>query len=100
MFGPAQGGAPIKRGMAPVGVFIRYGLMDRLSTVAYGLMLAVGAIIAWIDRYVIDGVMNWSGWILLVGGRRLRGLQTGNVQDYVYAVALGIVVLGAWGILR
>jgi NADH-quinone oxidoreductase subunit L len=100
MFGPAQGGAAIKRGFTPVGAFIRYGLMDRLATVAYGIMLAVGAIIAWIDRYVIDGLMNWSGWILLVLGRRLRALQTGNVQDYVYAVALAVVVFGAWGILR
>ena len=100
MFGKAQGGVAIKRAFTPVGVFIRFGLMDRLGRVAYGVMLAGGAIIAWFDRYVIDGVMNWSGYVLLVGSQRLRAVQTGNVQDYVYAVALGLVVLSAWGILR
>ena len=100
MFGPSLGGAGVKRGFAPVGEFIRFGLMDRLSTVGYGVMLALAALVAWFDRYVIDGLMNWLGWLFLAGGRRLRTVQTGNVQDYVYAVALGIVVLGAWGVLR
>jgi hypothetical protein len=43
--------------------------------------------------------MNVSGYVTLKSGDRLRLLQTGNVQHYVYAVIAGVIVLAAWGLL-
>ena len=31
--------------------------------------------LSWIDRYLIDGLMNWSAYITVVGGQELRGSQ-------------------------
>jgi hypothetical protein len=46
-----------------------------------------------VDRYLVDGVLNvLSAWTLRAGDR-LRRLQTGLPQDYVYGVALGALVL-------
>ncbi len=87
--------------LAPVGRLARSGAVDKLylfgfQKLALGLANAVG----WFDRYVIDGVMNLLGWATIMGGRRVRRIQTGNVADYVYAVIAGAVVLATWGILR
>jgi tetrahydromethanopterin S-methyltransferase subunit E len=49
--------------------------------------------VGWVDRYLVDGVLNVvSAWTLVVGDD-LRGIQTGKAQDYVYSVAVGVLVL-------
>ena len=46
-----------------------------------------------IDRYIVDGVVNvLSAWTVM-GAGRLRRMQTGRVQDYVFGVAVGMVAL-------
>ena len=77
----------------------RYGL-DGLFAAAYRWgLLALASLVGWVDRYVVDGVLNvLSAWTLQ-GGDRLRRLQTGLAQDYVYGVALGalcLLVLARW----
>ena len=45
------------------------------------------------DRYVVDGVLNvLSAWTLDAGDR-LRRIQSGQPQDYVYGVAFGVCSL-------
>ncbi len=87
--------------LAPVGVLARSGAVDRLFETGYrrGLLLLSSAV-GWFDRYIVDGIMNLSGWATIMTGRRLRKLQTGNAQDYVFAVIAGAVVLAAWGLFR
>ena len=52
-----------------------------------------GRVVGWLDRYVVDGLLNvFSAWTLRAGDR-LRRLQTGLPQDYVYGVALGALIL-------
>jgi NADH-quinone oxidoreductase subunit L len=71
----------------------RYGL-DALFAGLYRLgLLALARLVGWIDRYLVDGVLNvLSAWTLRAGDR-LRRLQTGQPQDYVYGVALGALLL-------
>ena len=40
-----------------------------------------------------------SAWTLRFGDR-LRGIQSGVPQDYVYGVALGVLLLIVWSQLR
>jgi NADH:ubiquinone oxidoreductase subunit 5 (subunit L)/multisubunit Na+/H+ antiporter MnhA subunit len=70
----------------------RYGL-DGVFAALYRLLLAFSRLIGWIDRYVVDGVLNaLSAWTLRAGDR-LRRVQSGLPQDYLYGVALGVLVL-------
>jgi NADH-quinone oxidoreductase subunit L len=62
--------------------------------------LALADGMAWIDRYVVDGVINWIGYRTIDAGRRVRPLQTGYAPDYVLAVVLGAVSVAAWAVLR
>jgi NADH-quinone oxidoreductase subunit L len=71
----------------------RYGL-DGLFAGLYRLvLLAIARLVGWIDRYLVDGLLNvLSAWTLRAGDR-LRGLQSGQPQDYVYGLALGVLLL-------
>ncbi|MFO0568761.1 MAG: NADH-quinone oxidoreductase subunit L [Polyangiaceae bacterium] len=87
--------------LAPVGRLARSGAVDRLYVLGFRhVALGLANLIGWVDRYVIDGVMNFLAWATIMGGRRVRKLQTGNAADYVYAVIAGALVLATWGYLR
>ena len=47
----------------------------------------------WVDRYVIDALVNFVGAIPGVCGSVLRSLQNGMVQFYALAMMLGLLVL-------
>ena len=76
---------------------IRRFWLDDLFAGIYGrVVLGFSRIIGWIDRYLVDGIVNLlSAWTLRFGDR-LRGIQSGLPQDYVYAVALGVLLLVVW----
>jgi len=60
----------------------------------YGVvLLGFSRIVGWIDRYLVDGVLNvLSDWTVQAGDE-LRGIQTGKPQDYVYGIGAGVLVL-------
>jgi NADH-quinone oxidoreductase subunit L len=60
------------------------------------LVLWFARLVGWIDRYLVDGIVNaLSAWTLSAGDR-LRRMQSGRAQDYVYGVAVGILLLLVW----
>ena len=59
-------------------------------------LLGFSRLIGWIDRYLVDGVLNaLSAWTLDAGDD-MRTMQSGRAQDYVYGVAVGVLVLLLW----
>jgi NADH-quinone oxidoreductase subunit L len=74
----------------------RFWLDDLFIGVYRDVILGSSRLIGWIDRYVVDGIVNLlSAWTLRFGDR-LRRIQTGVPQDYVYGVALGVLLLIIW----
>jgi hypothetical protein len=59
-------------------------------------MLGFSRLIGWIDRYLVDGLLNVLSALTLRAGGRLRGIQSGRAQDYVYGVAFGVLFLIVW----
>lgn len=51
--------------------------------------------IAWFDRHVIDGSMDGMAWVTNRISYAIRGLQSGNVQFYVWFYLIGVLLLGA-----
>jgi NADH-quinone oxidoreductase subunit L len=47
----------------------------------------------WIDRYVIDAIVNLCGYVPLMFGSLLRPLQNGVVPFYALVMVLGMLVL-------
>ena len=71
----------------------RYGLDALFAGLYRGVLLAFARAVGWVDRYLVDGVLNVLSAGTLRAGDGLRRLQTGQPQDYVYGVALGALVL-------
>jgi NADH-quinone oxidoreductase subunit L len=78
------------------GAHARFWIDDVFLGVYRGVLLAFSAAIGWLDRYLVDGVLNVVSAWTVAAGDRLRGIQTGLPQDYVYAVAIGVFALILW----
>jgi NADH-quinone oxidoreductase subunit L len=69
---------------------------DVFITVYRGVLMALAGLIGWIDRYLVDGALNVVSAWTVSSGDVLRRIQTGRVQDYVLAVAAGVVAVVWW----
>ncbi|BAT51427.1 NADH dehydrogenase subunit 5 [Nostoc sp. NIES-3756] len=49
-----------------------------------------------IDRFVVDGIVNFVGLFSLLGGEGLKYSTSGQTQFYAFTVLLGVGLLGAW----
>jgi NADH-quinone oxidoreductase subunit L len=49
--------------------------------------------IAWFDRHVVDGFMNSLAWVTNVTGSKIKGIQSGAVQQYAVVFLSGTLVL-------
>lgn len=49
-----------------------------------------------IDRFVVDGIVNFVGLFSLLGGEGLKYSTSGQTQFYALTVLLGVGVLGMW----
>ena len=83
--------SPIRR-----AALARFWIDDVFEGVFGASMFAFSRLIGWLDRYLVDGVLNVVSAWTLVAGDRLRLMQTGRAQDYVYGVGVGVLVLILW----
>jgi NADH-quinone oxidoreductase subunit L len=81
--------------LGPLGRLIeRRYLVDEAFVALYRVLyLALGKAIGWLDRYVVDGAVNLLTWLVGAAAVRLRAAHTGRVQDALYAVAAGVLLL-------
>ena len=85
---------------APLAAFLeradRASLVDRSWALLYRqVLIRVADVSRWVDRYLVDGLMNGIGWSTLETGSAVRPVQTGRMRDYVFAVMVGALLL-AW----
>ncbi len=78
----------------------RYWLDDAFEAGYRGAILLLAALVGWVDRYLVDGLVNVASALTLRAGAALRRMQTGRAQDYLYGVAAGFLFLlilwGSW----
>jgi NADH-quinone oxidoreductase subunit L len=90
--------ARLASALAPIDFMARrrYGLDALYAALYRGILLGFSRVIGWVDRYIVDGVLNVLSAAALRAGDALRRLQTGQPQDYVYGVAFGVLLLLVW----
>lgn len=59
------------------------------------LFKGIAAPVAWFDRHVVDGMMNGIAWLTAWVAKAIRGIQSGQVQQYALSFVLGVVALAA-----
>jgi len=89
--------AAIRRAAGPVTILLerRYYIDDLVELLYRRAYLGLSTVVGWFDRYVLDGLVNASAWATWRTAGRLRRIQSGRVQDALYAVAAGLTFL-AW----
>ena len=50
---------------------------------------------AWIDRYIVDGLVNGVGFASLFAGEGLKYSASGQSQSYMLTIVLSIGLIGA-----
>ena len=53
----------------------------------------ISAPFAWFDRHIVDGTMNLIGNTTVATSKKIKGLQSGKLQDYAFAFVAGAVIL-------
>lgn len=57
---------------------------------------ALSELTSWIDRFVVDSIVNLVGRITIFGGNTLKYNVTGQSQFYVFTILLGVSLLLGW----
>jgi NADH-quinone oxidoreductase subunit L len=68
-----------------------------LDGILHGLSRLAVAVAHWdrlFDEQIVDGLVNWTAKTTYAGGMGLKGLQTGQIRQYVMFIVLGVV--GIW----
>jgi NADH-quinone oxidoreductase subunit L len=91
----------VRRPLALIDVLARHRyFLDAIYGAIYrGIMLGFARLVGWLDRYIVDGLLNVASAWSLRAGDGLRRIQSGQAQDYVYGVAFGVLflfVLAQW----
>ncbi len=77
--------------------WVHKGPVDRIWVQAYRqALLGFAAVVAWIDRYVVDGLINAVGWAMLRNGTVAGRLQTSRIDQYLMAVAMGAIAFAVF----
>ena len=72
--------------LAEMDRWIVDGIVNGLGVAVRGVAWVGGAI----DTYIVDGLVNFVAEGTLEAGSKLRGLQTGRIQNYVYGLLGGV----------
>jgi len=93
LYGPAR--EPYKLPWKSVQDLLAYDFyIDRLYDVTVVFLVnRISAASAWVDRYIIDGVVNGFGLATLLSGEGLKYSISGQSQFYVLTIAAGIGLL-------
>jgi hypothetical protein len=83
--------------LSGLGAWIQTGPVDRIWARAYRqVLLGFAAVVAWLDRYVVDGMINAVGWSILRNATVASRLQTSRIDQYLMAVAMGAIALAVF----
>lgn len=82
--------------LAPVRTVLenRFYLDDLYNQLFGRGMQGIGVVVAWFDRNIVDGLVNFVSVVTLAGGEGLKYLETGRTQFYLLVVCISVIALG------
>lgn len=87
---------PVRFGPQAVQDFFAYDLytaqLYKVTVVA--IVGLVSEVVYWIDKFIVDGLVNLVGWVTVVGGNSLKYNVSGQTQFYVLSILLGVALIG------
>jgi NADH:ubiquinone oxidoreductase subunit 5 (subunit L)/multisubunit Na+/H+ antiporter MnhA subunit len=68
-------------------------VVDGIVNAAGWLTVVISKVYRLFDIWVVDGLVNLCGWVTKKAGQALRFVQSGQVQNYVLVIFLGAIIL-------
>lgn len=88
---------PVKLGWQPLQDLLAYDFYTpKLYRVSIIFVVdLVSKVLYWLDRYLVDGIVNLVGIATVFSGQSLKYNVTGQTQFYALTILLGIALFGA-----
>jgi NAD(P)H-quinone oxidoreductase subunit 5 len=89
---------PVRFPVAPLQNLVSYDFYTpKLYRSSFVLGVdVISRLTSWIDKYLVDGVVNLFGIITLFGGQMLKYSTSGQSQFYALTILLGVVLMGVF----
>ncbi len=92
---------PVKLSLAWVQILLSndFYIEDIYKNTVVSLVSNLSRLAAWIDRYLVDGLVNFVGFATIFSSESLKYGTSGQVQSYFLTISVGIGTLGllvAW----
>ncbi len=68
-------------------------VIDGVVNLAATISILAAAVSGLFDTYVVDGLVNLASNVTLEAGGRLRRLQTGSINGYLYGILAAVMVI-------
>lgn len=80
---------------APINSLLtnKYWIDELYGSTVVWFVQFVSSISRWIDVWIVDGLVNCLGKLTVLLGRLIRLIQTGYLQNYIFLMIAGIVIL-------
>ncbi len=87
---------PVRRTWKAVQDLLAYDLYVQ-TIYKYTVVLVVGGgsrLLSWVDRYLVDGSVNFLGFASIFSGESLKYTVTGRLQQYVLTILVSLILIG------
>lgn len=69
------------------------GVVDGVVNLVGRATEVYSRVVAWCDKFLVDGFVNGAAWTVSVSGAQLKRVQTGKIQHYAFVAVLGVVIV-------
>ena len=70
----------------------KFWIDDIYSWIYRNILDGLSSVCGWFDRYIVDGFVNFIAYSAKLTSQRLRTMQTGRTQDYLYGIIIAIML--------
>lgn len=88
--------ASIRKPLSPIhSILVDKYYMDYLFEELFGGRIGIYTyrVVGWIEKYIVDGIVDGIGKVTMYTGGGLRRIQTGNIHAYLSIVAIGVIIM-------
>jgi NADH-quinone oxidoreductase subunit L len=70
----------------------KFWIDDTYVWIYRNILDGLSSLCGWFDRYIVDGFVNLIAYSAKLTSQRLRTIQTGRTQDYLYGIIIAIIL--------
>jgi NADH-quinone oxidoreductase subunit L len=74
-------------------------ILDWLINTFGASTVILSHVLAWADRWLVDGIVNLGVWTVGQSGNIVRGVQSGQIQRYLIILAGAVILLLLWWVI-